>query len=413
VVSSDTMMVYRSWFTCCIAVLVLAGLTCSCSFRRKKYENPITRETLQPDKVLFDRAIRDIERGRYEVARLTLNTLMNTYDQSEFLAKAKLAIADSWYREAGTHGLAQAEAEYKDFILFYPTMEEAAEAQEKVCLIHVRQMEKPDRDAMHAQRAEEECRQLLTQFPNSRFAPQGQQILRDIQEALAEGEYRVGSFYHTKGVYYSAANRLQGLTDHYPLYSRADQALWKLGDAWGRLGPKFRDRSAAAYARIVEKYPLSPLAEEAKKKLRAMERPIPEPDPVALAWQKYELENQHRPGLMSHFWGVFRTQPDVSMAAKSGQPPMESYRPLTPVTVPVAAAGGASADVTATTISGPSALDTLPDARQNPPKEGAQNTTAGQGQQQNVSQGQQQNTDSSTPQTPQNAKKKKKKKNAQ
>ncbi|MEI4920853.1 outer membrane protein assembly factor BamD, partial [Klebsiella pneumoniae] len=79
---------------------------------------PISKDTQQPDKVLFDKAINDIERSRYEIARLTLQTLINTYDTSEYLAKAKLAIADSWYREGGSHGLAQAEAEYKDFILF-------------------------------------------------------------------------------------------------------------------------------------------------------------------------------------------------------------------------------------------------------------------------------------------------------
>src|ERR1700688_4195232 len=139
-------------------VLLTVVLLSSCT--HKKYENPISKDTQQPDKVLFDRAIADIERGRYEVARLTLQTLMNTYDTSEFLAKSKLAIADSWFREGGTHGLAQAEAEYKDFILFYPTMEEAAEAQEKVCDIHFKQMEKPDRDRNSAVRAEDECRQL-------------------------------------------------------------------------------------------------------------------------------------------------------------------------------------------------------------------------------------------------------------
>ena len=128
------------------ALVVALGLLTSCGFKRKKYENPITNDTQQPDKVLFDKAIGDLERGRYEVARLTLQTLMNTYDTSEFLAKAKLAYADSWFREGGSHGLAQAEAEYKDFILFYPTLEESAEAQEKVCMIHYRQMEKADRD---------------------------------------------------------------------------------------------------------------------------------------------------------------------------------------------------------------------------------------------------------------------------
>ena len=173
------------------------------------------------------------------MARITLNTLINTYDQSEFMAKAKLAIADSWFREGGTHGLAQAEAEYKESSLFYPTMEEAAEAQEKVCMIEVKQMDKADRDTTHAATAEAECRTLLTQYPNSKFAPQGAQMLRNIQEVLAEGEYRVGTFYYGKGVFYSAANRLQGIANHYPLYSKADENLWKLGDAWGHIGRGF------------------------------------------------------------------------------------------------------------------------------------------------------------------------------
>ena len=60
-------------------ILVLALLTsllASCGFRRKKYENPITKDTQQPDKVLYDKAIADIERSRFEVARITLNTHM-------------------------------------------------------------------------------------------------------------------------------------------------------------------------------------------------------------------------------------------------------------------------------------------------------------------------------------------------
>src|SRR5271155_5413238 len=168
-------------------VILLAGIVTSCGFHRKKYDNPISKDTKQPDKVLFDRAINDIEHGRYEVARITLNTLINTYDQSEFLAKAKLAVADSWFREGGAAGLAQAEAEYKDFILFYPTMEEAAESQQKICMIHYKQMDKVDRDQSQAIRAEDECRQLIVQFPNSKYVEDTRQLLRNIQEAIAEG----------------------------------------------------------------------------------------------------------------------------------------------------------------------------------------------------------------------------------
>src|SRR6266851_1507481 len=241
-----------------------AGLLTSCGFRKKKYDNPITKDTQQPDKVLFDKAVADIERSRFEVARLTLQTLINTYDTSEYLAKAKLAIADSWYREAGSHGLAQAEAEYKDFILFYPNMEESAEAQEKVCMIHYKQMEKADRDPKHAMRADDECRLLLTQFPNSKFAPQAQQRLREIQEVLAEHEAVAGRLYYHKGSFPAAANRHQALTDAYPLFSGADEALWQLGDSYSKMGARFADKSAAAYAKIVKDYPLSPYVDQAK-----------------------------------------------------------------------------------------------------------------------------------------------------
>jgi outer membrane protein assembly factor BamD len=351
-----------------MVLALAAGLFTSCG--RKKYENPIAADTQQPDKVLFDKAIKDIERSRFEIARLTLNTLINTYDTSEFLAKAKLAIADSWFREGGAHGLAQAEAEYKDFILFYPTMEEAAEAQEKVCSIHFRQMEKPDRDKTHAIRAEEECRQVLTQFPNSKFAPRAQQMLRDIQEVLAEGEYRNGVFYHTKGSFPAASNRLQALVDQYPLFSGADSALWQLGESYSRMGDRFRDRQVAAYTRIVRDYPLSDWADEAKAKLQSLEAPVPEADPVAYARMKYELENREKPGMMSHFWGMFRKSPDVSAAAKSGSPSMGSYRPTVPASVPAPAGTttGVTADVSVSTVTDSTALDTKPDARQNPPK---------------------------------------------
>ncbi|MCC6589431.1 MAG: outer membrane protein assembly factor BamD [Bryobacterales bacterium] len=368
------------WVRTGLVVMLVAVLLTGCGFRRKKYENPITKDTEQPDKVLFDKAIKDIEKGRYEVARLTLNTLMNTYDTSEYMAKAKLAIADSWMREGGSHSLAQAEAEYKDFILFYPTMEESAEAQEKVCMIHYKQMEKPDRDTNHAVRAEDECRNLLQQFPNSKFAPRVAQTLRNIQEVIAEGEFRVGEFYFKKRSYPSAANRLEAMVNHYPLFSQADEAWWMVGESFGKLGPRFRDRSANAYQKIVRDYPLSARVDEAKNRLKEMEKEIPDPDPVALARMKYEKENYIKPGMMSPFWGIFRKSPDVSLAAKSGNPALTGLRPGIPVSVPsaeTAGAAGATADVTVSTVGPNSALDTKPDARANTPGQQQQGSTEG------------------------------------
>src|SRR3954468_20159033 len=99
------------------ALLLAAGLVllAGCGIRRHPIEAPIVSDSQQPDKELFDRGVRDLERSRFTVARLTLQTLLNTYPDSEYIAKAKLGIADSWYRQGGTSNLLQAESEYKDF----------------------------------------------------------------------------------------------------------------------------------------------------------------------------------------------------------------------------------------------------------------------------------------------------------
>jgi len=92
-------------------------------------------QALQPDKVLYDRAMQQIESRNYLAARLTLNTLINTYGTSQYLMRAKLAIADSWAREGTPASRAQAVIEYKDFILFYPNTPEAKEAALKLAAL--------------------------------------------------------------------------------------------------------------------------------------------------------------------------------------------------------------------------------------------------------------------------------------
>jgi outer membrane protein assembly factor BamD len=347
--------------------LGLVALLVSCG--GKKYENPISKDTAQPDKVLFDKAMKDVEKNRFEVARLTLNTLMNTYDTSEYMAKAKLLYADSWYREGTSSALTQAEAEYKDFQLFFPQMEESAEAQNRVCDIHYRQMAKSDRDPSHALRAEAECRDMLIKYPNSKFVPEVEQKLRDIQEVVAQTEYGVGNFYHQRQLWASSANRLETVANHYPLFSRTDEALWKLGDSYSQLGPRFRDRAGEALTRIVRDYPLSEYVEPAKKKLKEWEMPIPEADQIAYNRMKYEVENRPTRGLMNKSLRVFSGRPDTIRAARSGKPVMTSLRPGTPISIPGAlptAAG--TGEVTASPITDPTALDTKPDARTAKPK---------------------------------------------
>jgi len=285
---------------------------------------------------LFDRAMDAMQHNRFDVARLSLQTMINTYPDSEYVARAKLAVGDSWYAEGGSAGLAQAEIEYKDFITFFPNLPEAAEAQLKVANIHYRQMDKPDRDFTHAKRAEEEYKQLIQQFPDSKLVAEAKQRLREVQEVLAEREYRIGHFYYVKESWPAAIARFKSLADTYPLYSGADDALYQLGQSYeqeaalsralkdeaarAKVVKGFEDQAADAYDRIVTRYPVMGRAKEARARLEALHRPVPKATAAAIARNKQEEESRRETGHISRMMISFHHRPDTSQAAKVGEP---------------------------------------------------------------------------------------------
>ena len=336
-----------------LSVVALAGaLVFSVACTNKKVNNPLSNVgSKQPDKVLFDRAMDALKHNRFDVARMTLQTLINTYPDSEFIARAKLAVGDSWYAEGGTAALAQAEIEYKDFETFFPNMPEAAEAPLKIANIHYQQMEKPDRDYTHAKRAEDEYRNLVLQYPDSKLVPEAKQRLMEVQEVLGEREYEIGRFYFLRQSYPAAIARLGSLVDRYPLFSGADEALYLLGQCYegevailrskpfdetakAKMIEAYTKRAADAYSRIIMRYPMTERVEDAKHRLEALHRPVPTPTQAAIAQNKAEEESRHTTGMVSHVLAGFKKHPDVARATKVGEPPLVDAKGMNPSDVP-------------------------------------------------------------------------------
>jgi outer membrane protein assembly factor BamD len=338
---------------------LLCALPAGAQFGIFKPSKPATKPTpneplagntsKQPDKELFDKAMVALKKGKFDVARLDLQTLLNTYPESEYQMRAKLAVGDSWFKEGGTAALTQAEAEYKDFITFFPNQPEAAEAQMKVADIYYMQMEKPDRDPKNADQAEQEYRTMIQQFPDSTFVPRAKQRLREVQEVLAERQYQVGAFYESREVWAAAIARLQTVTDSYPLYSHSDLALIGLGDAYAAearyvqgLNPKqisekakqelmkaYDDQAADSYGRVVTHYSMAAHVEDARERLIALNRPVPEPTKEELA--DSEAEEQSRTGITFKDRALLLVKrgPVTVNAARIGEPTMTDTPPVT------------------------------------------------------------------------------------
>lgn len=313
--------------------------------RKEKKLDPATAgDAGLPDKVLYDKALAATKKGHFDVARLDLQTLLNTYPDSQYQMKAKLAIGDSWYREGGTAALTQAEQEYKDFITFFPNAPEAAEAQMRVGDIYFRQMDKPDRDYAKAQHAEEEYRLMLQQFPESSLVPQAKQRLREVQEVMATRESDIGGFYSTHNNWPATIARYQTVVDTYPQYSHTDDVLIGLGDAYeaearyvrslklpeagkARLEKIYDDQAADAYRKVVLEHSAAPHVEDARDRLDEMHLPIPTPTPEQVA-ASVALENSRRQyRLQDRAKLLVVHQPDVVLAARDGEPTLADPKP--------------------------------------------------------------------------------------
>jgi outer membrane protein assembly factor BamD len=343
-----------SWIT----VLGLS-LAISVGCTNKKSTNPLANiGSKQPDKVLFDKAMEAMKHNRFDVARMTLQTLINTYPDSEFIARAKLAVGDSWYAEGGTASLAQAEQEYRDFETFFPNMPEAAEAQLKIANIQFQQMEKSDRDYTHAKRAEDEYRNLIMQYPdNVKLVKEGKERLLEVQEVLADREFNIGRFYYYRLSYPASIARLKSLVEKYPLYSRADEALYLLGQnyegqiaqlraravctapntppgcvgtesAKAKIIEEWTKEASAAYSQIITRYPAMERETDAKRRLGALHQPIPRPTKAALAQNRAEEESRREASALDQLMNVLKKGPDVANASKVGDPTLVDPTPL-------------------------------------------------------------------------------------
>jgi outer membrane protein assembly factor BamD len=205
----------------------------------------------------------------------------------------------------------------------------------QVGMAHYRMMEKADRDNSEAEAADQEFRTFMEKYPQNPLVPKAEQYLRNVQEILADGDFRIARFYYLKQDFRASAARLVEVSDRYPLYSQSDDALFMLGSIYWRAKQvskneddknHWADLAAKCYQKIVRDYPLSDTAPEAKARLKLMNMAVPAADPAAVARMRKEqlYAKEHHPNrIMKVPLAVIKSNPDVSTAAHSGLPDLK------------------------------------------------------------------------------------------
>jgi outer membrane protein assembly factor BamD len=202
------------------------------------------------------------------------------------------------------------------------------------------------------------------QYPdNQKMVVEAKRRLLQVQEVIAEREYRIGRFYYLRQAFPAAIARLQSLDERYPLYSKADETLFLLGQAYEgeiaalrkmdlneqqlqhqgkmnearlkadqlareRMADDFAAKAAAAYSKILTRYPVMERSDEAKARLVALHKPVPRPTKAMLAQNKAEEASRSEQTMLAQAMGMVSRHPDTSAATKVGDPQLNDPEPV-------------------------------------------------------------------------------------
>src|SRR5919197_4524730 len=101
-----------------------------------------------------------------------------------------------------------------------------------------------DRDPKASREAFESFKEVVTRFPDSKYAEDSALRMRYLVNALASHEIHVARYYMKRGAFVAAANRAQYAIQHYPQSPAIEEAIFVLVRAYDALG--MNDLSDAA-----------------------------------------------------------------------------------------------------------------------------------------------------------------------
>ena len=250
------------------AVLLSLLSLCLLAGGCKKRSVEITPDTSSSDEALFRIGEATIAKDR-EKGILYLRQIIDSFPKSFYAQRAKLLIADAYFRKGDESSMILAAAEYREFIRSYPYSPSAAYAQYQIAMTFFKKVLKPGRDQAKTIQALAEFRKVITDYPASDQAKASQEMIKDCEERLARHAVTVARQYHTQKAYRAAIGRLTEVMTTYPDYSRMDEVYFYLGSSHFRVG---QDAQAVPYfTKVVSDHPRGKLAKKSTQFLQKIE----------------------------------------------------------------------------------------------------------------------------------------------
>ncbi|MBR0566245.1 outer membrane protein assembly factor BamD [Azoarcus sp. L1K30] len=192
---------------------------------------------------LYSEAKSSMTEGGYDQAIKYFEKLEARYPYGRFAQQAQIESAYAYYK-SNEPALALAAADR--FIKLHPNhpnvdyvyyLKGLVNFNEDLGLLaSLSNQDLSERDPRGAREAFDTFNELVTRFPESRYAEDATQRMQYLVNSLASHEVHVARYYYRRGAYVAAANRAQAAITTYPRAPAIEEALFLLVKSYDAMG---------------------------------------------------------------------------------------------------------------------------------------------------------------------------------
>jgi outer membrane protein assembly factor BamD len=210
-------------------------------FGAEKYKMEITPDT--PASKTYDQGLEKLANGSPQEAAKKFTELGKQYPSSDWAQKGLLMTT---YAQFQAGSFTDAETSAERYLKEYPNSSDAPYVAYLQANAYYEQIPDISRDQETASKAYELFQDLVKKYPNSEYVDDAKFKIQVTADQLAGKEMSIGRFYLNRNNYTAAINRFRTVLQNYQTTRHAEEALYRLVEAYLGLGITSEAETAAA-----------------------------------------------------------------------------------------------------------------------------------------------------------------------
>lgn len=231
-----------------VLIACAAASLASCSvfddfnpFGAEKYKMVIEPDV--PASKVYDQGLAKLANGAPSEAAKKFTDLGNQFPDSDWARKGLLMTTYAQF-QGGDYDSAEQSAER--YVKLYPKTSEAAYALYLEASSYYNQIPDVSRDQDRAAKALQTFQKVVQDYPKSEYVSDSKFKIQVTMDQLAGKEMSIGRFYLNRRNYTAAINRFRAVLTNYQTTRHAEEALYRLTEAYMGLGIADEAQTAAA-----------------------------------------------------------------------------------------------------------------------------------------------------------------------